>query len=203
MGDLAALPLGAVQAEFGAAGGRAWRLARGEDDAPVIARSVQPTVHASLRFDQPLGSVDAVLVSVRHLLMRAFVQPVLRSRAVRQARLRALLSDHTSWERLITFKEALASRETTYAALKAKLELPKGLPTAPIEELALELLGLSGEAARQPSLFLDRTRQLAPIVEAGRQLRARYGQIPLYHALEVEPWSRIPERRWALVPFEP
>ena len=36
---------------------------------------------------------------------------MLRSRSVRQARLRALLSDGTSWERLITFKEALASRD--------------------------------------------------------------------------------------------
>ena len=33
-------------------------------------------------------------------------------------------------------------------------------------------------------------------------MRARYGQVPLYHPLEVEPWSRIPERRWALVPYE-
>jgi hypothetical protein len=39
----------------------------------------------------------------------------------------------------------------------------------------------------------------AAIAEAARQLRARYGRVPLYHAIEVEPWSRIPERRWALV----
>ena len=37
------------------------------------------------------------------------------------------------------------------------------------------------------------------IAEAARQLRARYGHVPLYHVVEVEPWSRIPERRWALV----
>ena len=76
---------------------------------------------------------------------------------------------------------------------------PNGLPPAPIEELALELLGLGGEAARQPGLFVARARQLAEIAEAARQLHARYGRVPLYHAIEVEPWSRIPERRWALV----
>ena len=58
---------------------------------------------------------------------------------------------------------------------------------------------MGGEAARQPSLFIARARQLAEIAEAARQLQARYGRVPLYHAIEVEPWSRIPERRWALV----
>ncbi len=111
-------------------------------------------------------------------------------------------ADGTSWERLFTFKEALATREAARLALKAKLELPNGLPPAPIEELFLELLELGGEAARQPGLWAAHARQLGQIAEAGRQLRARYGRVPLYHAREVEPWSRIPERRWALVPCD-
>ena len=120
---------------------------------------------------------------------------------MRQVRLRALLSDGTSWERLYTFKEALSTRERRGSRIKSKLDLPNGLPPAPIEECALELLGLGGEAARQPGLFVARARQLAEIAEAARQLRARYGRVPLYHAIEVEPWSRIPERRWALVKY--
>jgi DNA polymerase-4/protein ImuB len=118
---------------------------------------------------------------------------------VRQLRLRALLSDGTAWARLFTFNEALAGRATARLALKAKLELPNGLPPAPIEEIFLELMGLGGEVAKQPSLFLARARQDGQIVEAARQLHARYGDASLYHAVEVEPWSRIPERRWALV----
>jgi uroporphyrinogen-III synthase len=110
-----------------------------------------------------------------------------------------LLVDGTSWERLFTFKEALAGRDAARRALRAKLELPGGLPPAPIEELALELLGLGGFVAKQAKLFVARARQDRQIAEAARQLGARYGQVPLYHAVEVEPWSRIPERRWALV----
>jgi hypothetical protein len=90
-------------------------------------------------------------------------------------------------------------RDAARRALKGKLDLPNGLPPAPIDELALELLGLGGEAARQPSLFAARARQLAEIAETVRHLRARYGRVPLYHVIELEPWSRIPERRWALV----
>jgi DNA polymerase-4/protein ImuB len=156
-----------------------------------------------LRFDDPLASIDAILIAVGELLGRAFAHPLLQNRAARQARLRALLADGTSWERLITFKDPVVSSRTAYLALKAKLQLPNGLPLAPLEELAIELLELSGEAARQPSLFLTRARQLAPIAEAASHLGTRYGRTTLYHAMEVEPWSRIPERRWALVPYEP
>jgi protein ImuB len=199
IGDLAALPFSAVQAEFGAPGAHAWRLAHGKDTEPVVARPVMTSVQAGLRFDDPLGSVEAVIAAIDQLLAHTFSQPALLGRAVRQVRLRALLSDGTSWERLYTFKEALSTRDAARRALKSKLDLPNGLPPAPIDELALELLGLGGEAARQPGLFIARARQLAEIAEAARQLRARYGRLPLYHAIEVEPWSRIPERRWALV----
>jgi DNA polymerase-4/protein ImuB len=199
IGALADLPFSAVQAEFGPAGAQAWRLAHGKDNEPVVARPVAASVQSGLRFDDPLGSVEAVMAAIAQLLEHTFSQPALQGRSVRQVRLRALLSDGTSWERQYTFKEALSTRDAARRALKSKLDLPNGLPPAPIDELALELLGLGGEAARQPGLFVARARQLAEIAEAARQLRARYGRVPLYHAVEVEPWSRIPERRWALV----
>ena len=199
IGDLAALPFTAVQAELGPPGAHAWRVAHGKDTEPVIARPLVATIQDGLRFDDPLGSVDAVMAAIDQLLAHTYSQPALQGRSVRQVRLRALLSDGTSWERLYTFKEAFSSRDATRRALKSKLDLPNGLPPAPIDELALELLGLGGEAAHQPGLFVARARQLAEIAEAARQLRARYGRVPLYQAIEVEPWSRLPERRWALV----
>jgi DNA polymerase-4/protein ImuB len=199
IGDLAALPFNAVQAQLGPPGAHAWRVAHGKDAEAVIARPLQATVQDGLRFDDPLGSVDAVMAAIDQLLAHTYSQPALQGRSVRQVRLRALLSDGTSWERLYTFKDALSTRDAARRALKSKLDLPNGLPPAPIDELALELLGLGGEAARQPGLFVARARQLAEIAEAARQLRARYGRVPLYHAIEVEPWSRLPERRWALV----
>lgn len=199
IGELAALPFGAVQAELGPAGAHAWRVAHGKDTEAVVARPLMATVQDGLRFDDPLGSVDAVMAAIDQLLAHTYSQPALQGRSVRQVRLRALLSDGTSWERLYTFKEPLSSRDAARRAVKGKLDLPNGLPPAPIDELALELLGLGGEAARQPGLFVARARQLAEIAEAARQLHARYGRVPLYHAVEVEPWSRIPERRWALI----
>jgi nucleotidyltransferase/DNA polymerase involved in DNA repair len=200
--ELGSLPFTAVQAEFGPAGARAWRLASGQDDEPVVARRFNPVVRASLYFDEPLVSVDAVTVAVDHLLARAFRSSVLNGHSVRQIRLRALLTDGTSWERLITFKEALLSRDAARKAIKSKLQLPNGLPAAAIDELSLELSGLGGEGAKQVSFFSVHSKQEGQIAEAAHQLSARYGQTPLARVVEVEPWSRIPERRWALVPYD-
>src|SRR5438270_4827545 len=90
IGDLAALPFNAVQAELGPSGARAWRLAHGKDTEPVVARPVQAAVQDGLRFDDPLGSVDAVMAAIDQLLAHTYSQPALQGHSVRQVRLRAL-----------------------------------------------------------------------------------------------------------------
>jgi len=202
IGDLARLPFSAVQAQLGTPGAYAWRLAHGHDDAPIVPRFRERSARARFRPDDPLASVDAIGAAVDRLVGAAFAAPTLAGHAARRARLRALLTDGTSWEQTWTFKDALANPAVARRALGAKLALPNGLPPAPVEELALELLDLGGETARQPGLLTARARQLGQIVEVARHLAARYGHVPLYRAVEVEPWSRIPERRWALAPIE-
>ena len=96
------------------AGAQAWRLAHGKDTEPVVARPVIASVQDGLRFDDPLGSVEAVMAAIDQLLAHTFAQPALLGRSVRQVRLRALLSDNTSWERLFTFKEALSTRDVAH-----------------------------------------------------------------------------------------
>ena len=39
--------------------------------------------------------------------------------------------------------------------------------------------------------------------DAVRELKLRLGHSPLYRVVEVDPWSRIPERRHALLSFDP
>lgn len=202
LADLAALPFAAVQAEFGPLGARLWRLANGQDSEPLLPHQFTPLVSASLRFDTPLISVEAITVSLRQLLGRIFSDLAFSGHSVRQARLSALLSNRSSWEQIVTFKESLSSKEAAFRAIESKLQLPGALPSAPIEEISLELIGLSGEAARQVSMFMARSGRMRQLLETIRQLHTRYGSVPLYQVVEVEPWSRIPERRWALVPYD-
>jgi hypothetical protein len=39
--------------------------------------------------------------------------------------------------------------------------------------------------------------------DAVKELKLRLGHSPLYRVVEVDPWSRIPERRHALLSFDP
>ena len=201
IGDLAALPLGAVQAQFGPEGRRLWELAHGLDRDPLRPRRQEKSVSERLTFSEPAVSTEALLVAGRQLLGRLFSQPALRHRAVRQMRLCAALGDGRSWERTVTFREATADRDQILYVLRCTLEAT--LPSRPVEELSVELSGLTEETGKQEGLFAAKGHRRAQLEEALRQLKARFGQSPVYHIVEVEPWSRIPERRLALIDYDP
>jgi DNA polymerase-4/protein ImuB len=74
-----------------------------------------------------------------------------------------------------------------------------------VSELSVELRGLRPSRGWQGEL-LPTARASAErrerIEEGMRQLRTRYGRTLVGRMVPVEPWSRIPERRWALVELE-
>jgi DNA polymerase-4/protein ImuB len=41
------------------------------------------------------------------------------------------------------------------------------------------------------------------LAQAARQLKVRYGRPVLRKVMEVEPWSRLPERQFALIDYDP
>jgi nucleotidyltransferase/DNA polymerase involved in DNA repair len=201
MGDLASLPPRAVQAQFGAKGKRIWELAQGIDGEPLRPLKREESIREHLAFYAPLISREALVTAGRQLLTRLLGQPAIRGRAVRRMALRALLSDGRSWERAIVFREATADREQMLCVLKTAIETAP--LTAPIEELTIELSGFAGETGKQEGFFVGNGRQRRQVAESIRQLKARYGRSPVAQVVEVEPWSRIPERRHALIDYDP
>jgi DNA polymerase-4/protein ImuB len=149
----------------------------------------------------PLVSREAVLLTAEQLLGRALRQPQARRRFVRVLRLRATTEDERIWERTHVLKEPSADRVRLWTAIRPALEGAEY--PGPIAELSLELGGLTGESGRQAGLFVDHTRRREHLDEMVRHLKVRYGQSPLVRVVEVEPWSRIPERRHALMDYDP
>jgi DNA polymerase-4/protein ImuB len=101
----------------------------------------------------------------------------------------------------VTFKEALIERGRLWTALRsvlAEAQLP-----GPVSRLELELTGLVAAQGRQLALPVGRRRLREQLEDALRQLKARYGYCPVGRVVEVEPWSRIPEQRLALIDFDP
>jgi len=201
MADLAALPQGPVAAQFGPEGERLWRLASGRDGEPLLPRRREPVLVERLVFPSPTASREGLAIALRQLSGRLFRRPELQGRAVRRMRLRFVLAGGRSWEKTVVFKEATADRDQAAFVLKSALDAAE-VPGA-VEEVTLELSGLAQEVGKQAGLWsAARGRRQVRLREAVRQLKARFGQSPVQRVVEVEPWSRIPERRRALIDFD-
>jgi len=201
VGDLAPLPRPALEAQFGSLGGLVWDLAHGLDRDPLITRRHPAELSDRIAFEQPVADVQTVLIAARYLLARLLNRPECRGRFVRGLLLSVALSSGHRWERTLTFREPIADQVRMYRAMNAKLD--GVIFPAAIEEVALVLLDLCGETGVQSSLFTSRGRQLQELQDALDQLRARLGRSFVMKIVGVEPWSRVPERQYGLIDYEP
>ena len=200
LGNIAQLPFNTMQGEFGKEGMRLWRLANGQDDELLVPRQHEETFASEVAFVTPTVSLPAVFVALESLLTLAFTGK-LSGRFARVALLEGHIDNGTTWSKRIGFREPVGSRDRALFILRSRLE-NLTLP-GPLETISLTLSGITGEAERQESLFPE-VRHRARLDDAIHQLRTRLGQRPpIYRVREVEPWSRIPERRRALVAYGP
>jgi len=201
LGQVAHLPIGALQSQLGPVGRLMGELARGVDPRPLVPRTHQETVEAALSFPSPTVAYEAIAMAADRLLARAFADPGIRGRFARVCTLQAVIFRAPPWQKQMVFRDAMGDPAKAAALIKHTLQ--GSPPPGPVEELSLRLSGITGEAGRQENLFRD-VRRRENLKEALGQLRARlHGQPSIYHVQEVEPWSRVPERRQALVPYVP
>ena len=119
-----------------------------------------------------------------------------------------------SWFVETILREPTSIRERIAAPLRAKMAISP--PPKAVETLLLELTDF-GAPSTQIGLF-DRRSETgraasghdfnqgevpAKLRDAIKELKLRLGHSPLYRVVEVDPWSRIPERRHALLSFDP
>lgn len=206
MGDVAKLPEEALVSQFGNEGRRAWRLAAGVTDDPVVGRPRPDPIVSALDYLTPVADRGMLAHAVGLLIDRALKHPRRIGWRVHVVRVRATLENGTSWMVEATLKDPTADRERIAAPLRARLEASP--PVGAVEHLAVEFT----EFARGTDELQLFARDAQSIARAGRRraLRAAAHEIKtrlkrplLYHIVEVHPWSRIPERRYALIDFEP
>lgn len=196
IGGVARLPLGAFQQQFGPEGKRCWELAQGIDNEPLAPRVKEETVVRRLQLPAPAVSLEAILMGLERLVHAAYGDPSRRGRWVRKAVVRAALDGGGAWELGVPFREALADPRDAWSTVRSAVE--RHPPERPVEELEVELVGLSAESAKQAAMFDGKAKLWQQIEEAARQLTAQHGRSLIAKVVEVEPWSRIPERRAAL-----
>ncbi len=201
LGQVAALPLSAMQAQFGEHGRRLGELAGGRDADPVVTTRLPEQVREALVFPVPVADGEVLKTALRQLVARLLGRPDMRGKGVRSLRLAIGLEGQRSWEKTVTLKEASSSAERIRLTLQnhlAGLVLP-----APAESMALEVLQEGEANCKQLTVDVVAEERRTRLEEAARQLQARYGESTLFQVVSLEPWSRLPERRYGLISFEP
>ena len=201
MGQVASLSIGSLQAQLGAEGRLAWELANGIDHSWFHTLRQEDVVSESVTFPSPATTLSAVLLAMEMLLGRILAHPTVRGRYVRAISIEGKVMNRPPWNKTFAFKSPVGIKGKAFSIIKSWLESVQ-LP-GPLEDLTLTVSGVAGDSGIQSSLLSD-VRKQEQLREMMRQLEMRLRtKPPIYKVMELEPWSRIPERRQALVQFEP
>jgi protein ImuB len=196
LGELAALPSRAVAERFGHPGLLALDLACGRD-TPLEPR--RPPEPVSERIDLPEAASGQQLERALELLVaRVLARPERRGRSLRALAMWARFVAGGTWRRTVTLRRASADPARLRLALAPRLsELP-----APADRFGLEVETFGPPAHDQERLLEEQGAvRRARLGEAVRQARQAAGADAAMRVLEVDPGSRVPERRAMLAPF--
>jgi DNA polymerase-4/protein ImuB len=206
LGALAALPEEAVVSQFGRAGRRLWRLAAGRVAEPVVGRVAPEPIVAALTFFSAVGERELLAHALDQLVERALRDPRRSGWRVQVMRVRAELERGASWLVETTLKDPSAELERLAAPLKTQLE--RSPPPGAVERLVVEFTAFAPGTAELQLFARDasaaaRSGRRRALRSAAQEIKLRIKRPMLYHVIEVQPWSRLPERRYALIDFEP
>lgn len=197
--DIADLSLSALQAQFGPDGRRAWELAHGRDASVIVPRRASVQVDAELDLPAPSALVEPLVVATRELLQRALQRPELQGHSLGQLDWRLTQEDGELITRRFVFRGPTRDAARMLFVVRSKAEQLK--LTAPVVSVAVTLSGLCSEYGHQANLWSVGPRRQRELSEAIEQLNTREGSAQVYQIVEVQPWSRIPERQLAPIAY--
>ena len=198
LGQVSALAPGPLQAQFGPDGMRIWELSNGHDETPLYPRLTEELIEESVTLSTPTATLDVMLMAIEAMLSRSFTKLEQKRMGMRRINLwtRTWMGEH--WERNINFKEPAMNTKTAISRIKQIMDIYPQL--GPVEQLGIKITGLGCQNGRQKSIFTE-VRAKEHLLNDVKQLEFRLGGPQLYRVKAVEPWSRIPERRYAMVPL--
>ncbi|MEA2332759.1 MAG: protein ImuB [Thermoleophilaceae bacterium] len=196
LGEVSALPSRSVAERFGHPGLLALDLVQGRDFPLQPRRPPEPVME---RLDLPDAASGQQLERALELLVaRVLARRERHGRTLRALAVSARFVAGGTWRTAVTLRHASADSERILLSVGPKLaELP-----APAESLALEVEAF-GPPAHDQGRLLDEAAAVrrGRLGEAVRQARQAAGSEAALKVLEVDPESRIPERRAVLAPF--
>jgi len=197
LGALAGLSRGALGERFGRPGIVVHELLHGVEP-PLRPRERREPIDAELRLPEA-ASGEQLRHALGVLVDRVLAHPRRRHRPLRAVLLQAALVERGTWQERVVLREAMADPQRIRLALGLRL----GRLPSPAERLALRVEALGAPLpADVPLLGGEDPVRRARLQEAVRQVREAAGHEGALRVVEVDPGSRIAERRMALAPFE-
>jgi protein ImuB len=197
-GALARLPHGTLAHRFGPPGVRAARLARGEDDAPLVPHVPAALPEESIELEAPAESAEPLLFALKRLADRVAAR--LAGRGLGASRLSVVLAlDPRGEERILApLAQPSASAARWLLPLKEHL-FSLRLPGA-VTRVTLGAIEVARVEVEQLA-FGDRPEALAALDGVLARLAVRLGDGALFAAEPVERYR--PEEAYRAVPFRP
>ncbi|MGE5595081.1 MAG: DNA polymerase Y family protein [Hyphomicrobiales bacterium] len=200
-GQVAELGFSAVQAQFGPEGARAWELANGKDDSRIVPRREELRVDEEMELPAPTALSEPLVVGTRALLQRALNHRDIRGQSLRRLDWRLGLESGEQVQRKFVFREPTHDLRRMLFVVRQRIERLQLASAA--TSLGVTLSGVCSEYGHQANLWPVGPRRQKELIEAVEQLTERTGEPQVFRIVEVQPWSRIPERQLALVAFGP
>lgn len=197
LGALAALPRAAIADRFGEPGLDALDLVRGAG-GPPRPRAAGERVGEALELPEA-ASGPQLEHALGLLVDRMLARRERRGRTLRAAALAARLVEGGTWRERIVFRESTADPRRLRLALTPHLaELPAPARTL---ELVVERFG-PPVSDQRPLLDEAAAARDARLREAVAQARAAAGPDAALRVIDIDPDSRVPERRSLLAPYD-
>jgi hypothetical protein len=206
LGNLATLPVEAVVSQFGREGRTAWQLAAGLIVEPVVGKQPPENIVTHIEFPLPVADRTILSYAIGKLVDRALRDPRRVGWRVHSLRAHAQMEQGASWLTEVTLKEPSADCQHICAPINTRLEQTP--PTGAIDTITVEITALV-RGTSELQLF---ARDSSSAARAGRhralrwaskEIQKRLNRSMLHHIIEVHPWSRLPERRYALIDYDP
>ena len=140
LGQVAAVPSGPCQSQFGPEGKRIWELVRGIDNTHLYPRYMEENINENAALPSVTVSLDVIIVSIESLLARLFDGNTFKGKGIRSLRSGRAHGMQNTGKRSLTSK----SRRWMSGALShASNALWRNTPAGPVEQAGLRITGLA------------------------------------------------------------
>jgi len=199
IGEILALPSGAIEAQFGKEGRRLIEFAQGADDGRLEPWCDDSELSMERHFDVPVEYTEELLQSVEELVDALCTELQGRWQCCRTVMLEVRFEDGTALNRSVRFKQPVSTTPVMNRRIARCIEQFDDM--TPVEDVLLTVKDFCAEAGVQASFLEGPPRAKSRFFEAVRTLQGRYGDTVVQKVVSCRN-GRLPEERFAFIACE-